>query len=65
MPLSKEFDFEDCDVEIKNNRVNVVLNPAATTWDSLLDSLSQFTEDFMAERLQPPESMSHNSKEPS
>jgi len=31
----------------------VILTPKDNAWDSLINSLSLFTEDFMAERKQP------------
>lgn len=53
--LPKEFRFDGDEVLIKKAGNAVVLLPKKKSWDSLLDSLSQFTGDFMAEREQPTE----------
>ena len=54
--LPKEFQFEGDEVLIKKAGNAVVLLPKWKSWDSLLDSSSQFTDDFMAERVQPTKS---------
>ncbi|MEE9171117.1 MAG: type II toxin-antitoxin system VapB family antitoxin [bacterium] len=51
--LPKEFRFEGKEVYIKRIGRNVILIPKDDPWDSLVSSLDQFTEDFMAERKQP------------
>lgn len=51
--LPKEFRFDGDEVLIKKAGNAVVLLPKKKSWDALLDSLSQFTGDFMAEREQP------------
>lgn len=61
--LPADFRFDGDEVLIKKSGNAVVLIPLEGPWDSLLDSLSQFAEDFMAERVQPTESVSHNSRE--
>ena len=51
--LPKEFRFSDNDVFIKKIGKMVVLLPKDDPWSSLVDSLDQFTEDFMASRDEP------------
>ena len=51
--LPKEFKLEGSEVYIKRVGKNVILTPKDNAWDSLINSLSLFTEDFMAERKQP------------
>ena len=51
--LPKEFRFKDEYVYIKKEGNIVMLIPARLSWDSLLDSLEEFSDDFMAERKQP------------
>ncbi|MET0535672.1 MAG: type II toxin-antitoxin system VapB family antitoxin [Steroidobacter sp.] len=51
--LPKEFRFEGDEVLIKKSGNAVVLLPKKKSWDSLVESLSQFTNDFMTERQQP------------
>lgn len=53
--LPKEFRFEGDEVLIKKAGNAVVLLPKKKSWDALVDSLSQFTSDFMADRSQPSE----------
>ncbi len=52
--LPKEFRFGSDRVYIKRVGNAVVLLPYQTPWESLLDSLSLFSTDFMNERFQPP-----------
>lgn len=59
--LPKEFRFEGDEVLIKKAGNAVVLLPKKKSWDSLLDSLDQFTGDFMAEREQPTKNDSRES----
>ena len=52
--LPKEFRFGSDRVYIKRVGDAVVLLPYQTPWETLLDSLSLFSADFMRERAQPP-----------
>lgn len=52
--LPKEFRFDDSEVFIKKTGNIVHLIPRSESWDCLFQSLTMFTEDFMAERVQPP-----------
>jgi antitoxin VapB len=51
--LPKEFRFEDDFVYIKKSGNAVILLPAKNSWDSLVASLNEFSDDFMTERRQP------------
>ncbi len=51
--LPKEFRFEDDHVYVKKAGNVVILIPAHNSWQSLVDSLEHFTDDFMSERKQP------------
>ncbi|GMV33820.1 MAG: AbrB/MazE/SpoVT family DNA-binding domain-containing protein [Chloroflexi bacterium] len=51
--LPKEFRFGSDRVYIKKVGNAVVLLPYQTPWETLLDSLSMFSPDFMDERNQP------------
>lgn len=51
--LPKEFRFEGDFVYIKKSGNAVILLPAKNSWDSLLGSLDNFSDDFMSERRQP------------
>lgn len=51
--LPKEFRFEGDQVFIKKVGNAVVLLPAKHSWDTLFDSLAQFSDDFMETREQP------------
>lgn len=51
--LPKEFRFEGDEVLIKRAGNAVVLLPKKKSWDALVDSLGQFTNDFMEDRDQP------------
>jgi antitoxin VapB len=51
--LPREFRFQGDRVYIKKSGDAVVLLPARGSWASLLNSLSKFSDDFMAERRQP------------
>jgi antitoxin VapB len=51
--LPKEFKLEGSEVYIKRVGRNVILTPKDTAWDSLINSLHLFTDDFMSERKQP------------
>ncbi len=52
--LPKDFRFEGDSVAIKRVGKAVVLLPYNEPWDTLLESLSMFSSDFMNERSQPP-----------
>jgi antitoxin VapB len=51
--LPKEFRFEDDHVFVKKSGNVVVLIPTKNSWDTLIDSLDKFSDDFLAERRQP------------
>jgi antitoxin VapB len=51
--LPKEFRFGSDRVYIKRIGNAVVLLPYQTPWETLVDSLSLFSADFMDERIQP------------
>ena len=61
--LPKEFRFAGDEVLIKRVGSAVVLLPRAKSWDTLLESLKKFPEDFMREREQPLEAESRESLE--
>ncbi|OGW56608.1 MAG: virulence factor, partial [Nitrospirae bacterium RBG_16_43_8] len=48
-----EFRFKDDHVYVKKSGNVVMLIPAKDSWESLLDSLDKFSDDFMTERKQP------------
>ena len=52
--LPKEYRFGSDRVYIKRVGNAVVLLPYQTPWETLLNSLSLFSKDFMEERSQPP-----------
>jgi antitoxin VapB len=52
--LPKEFRFGSDRVYIKRVGNAVVLLPYQASWDTLLESLTHFSSDFMNERVQPP-----------
>jgi antitoxin VapB len=52
--LPKEFRFREDHVYVKKSGNVVLLIPARDSWDSLAASLSKFTDDFLADREQPP-----------
>lgn len=51
--LPKEFRFSDSEVFIKKTGNIVQLIPRTDSWNSLFESLNEFSPDFMAERTQP------------
>jgi antitoxin VapB len=51
--LPKEFRFEGDFVYVKKSGNAVVLLPAKGIWDSLVESLDKFSDDFMTGRDQP------------
>ena len=52
--LPKAFRFTGTEVYIKKVGNAIVLLPMDHPWETLFTSLSQFSEDFMGEREQPP-----------
>ena len=52
--LPKEFRFGSDRVYIKRVGNAVVLLPYKSSWDTLLESLTHFSADFMSEHIQPP-----------
>jgi len=52
--LPEEFQFESNEVYIKRVGKNIILTAKDDPWVGLIDSLSMFSNDFMAERQQPP-----------
>ena len=53
--LPKEFRFTGNEVFIKKQGNAVVLIPTLDPWNSLIDSLDLFSDDFMESREQPQE----------
>jgi len=53
--LPKEYRFDGDDVYIKGYQGVVMLLPKDSPWASLVNSLDQFTSDFMEDRNQPSE----------
>ena len=51
--LPREFRFEGDHVFVKKVGSGVLLLPSKRAWDSLIHSLTEFSEDFMEERDQP------------
>ncbi len=52
--IPREFRFEGKQVEVKKIGNNLILRPICDSWDSMLNSLEQFSDDFMADgRAQP------------
>jgi len=51
--LPREYRFEGDHIYVKKSGNGIVLLPAADSWDSLIDSLTQFSANFMEEREQP------------
>lgn len=52
--LPKEYRFRGSKVYLKRMGNAIVLIPEHDSWQSMLESLSLFSDDFMAERTQPP-----------
>jgi antitoxin VapB len=55
--LPKEFRFEGTQVYIKKMGEAVVLFPYEDSWQTLFESLDQFSDDFMESREQPEEQL--------
>lgn len=53
--LPKEFRFKGSEVFIKREGNTVVLIPTQEPWESLINSLELFSDDFMESREQPEE----------
>ena len=53
--LPKECRFPGEDVYIKRYQGIVMLLPKDSAWNTLVDSLAHFSEDFMSVRDQPPQ----------
>jgi antitoxin VapB len=51
--LPKEYRFKGRDVYVHRMGSAVILLPIDKPWQSLIDSLSEFSEDFMDNRNQP------------
>ena len=51
--LPREFRFEGDQVYVKRFGNGVLLLPARKSWDMLVHSLGEFSQDFMATRNQP------------
>ena len=52
--LPKEYRFRGTKVYLKRIGNAVILIPEQDSWQTLLESLDQFSDDFMVERQQPP-----------
>jgi antitoxin VapB len=52
--LPKEYRFQGTKVYVKRMGNAVVLIPEHDSWQTLVESLDQFSDDFMHERQQPP-----------
>ena len=53
--IPKEFQLEGDEVEIRRRGNMLILRPKSHSWTSLVDSLTKFTNDFLADgRRQPP-----------
>lgn len=52
--LPKEYRFQGSKVYVKQVGNAVVLIPEQDSWQTLIESLEQFSDDFMLERHQPP-----------
>jgi len=51
--LPQEFRFQGDHVLVKKLGEGVLLLPATRSWETLVSSLSQFSDDFLSERRQP------------
>ena len=53
--IPREFQLESDEVEIRRRGDLLILRPKAHSWASLVESLTKFTDDFLADgRRQPP-----------
>jgi antitoxin VapB len=53
--LPQDFRFSGSEVFIKRQGNAVILIPVDHPWDSLINSLDKFSDDFMVDREQPPQ----------
>ena len=51
--LPKEYRFEGEEVYLKKVVNTVILIPVKNSWDTLINSLEEFSNDFMDDRKQP------------
>jgi antitoxin VapB len=58
--LPKEFRFEGDEVYIKRMGALIILLPINNPWRPLLDSLHQFSDDFMNTRKKPKQQIREN-----
>ena len=58
--LPKNFRFDGNDVFIKKIGKMVILLPKDDSWFSMINSLDQFTDDFMDNRNQPDQDLREN-----
>jgi len=58
--LPKEFRFDGTQVFVKKVGNTVVLIPEQGSWQTLFDSLEQFSDDFMETRNQPEQQVREN-----
>ncbi|MEI7646207.1 MAG: type II toxin-antitoxin system VapB family antitoxin [Chloroflexales bacterium] len=52
--LPKEYRFRGAKVYIKRMGNAVILIPEHDSWQTMIDSLALFSDDFMDDRIQPP-----------
>ena len=52
--LPKAYRMQGKEVTIRREGNKVILEPISTSWDSLIDALDEFPEDFMHEGRQQP-----------
>lgn len=52
--LPKAYRMQGKEVTIRREGNKVILEPISTSWDSLIDALDEFPEDFMQEGRQQP-----------
>jgi antitoxin VapB len=52
--LPKEYRFRGAKVYIKRMGNAVILIPEHDSWQTMIDSLALFSDDFMEDRIQPP-----------
>lgn len=51
--LPKEYQLKGEEVYIKRIGTSIILLPKDDPWGALVDSLDRFSDDFLAERVQP------------
>ena len=61
--LPKDFRFTESDVFIKKIGKMVIIFPKDDPWSSIVNSLDQFTDDFMDNREQPDQNSRDNFNE--